>query len=327
MTRAKEKALPGEATSGPALAQATPSVMGLGRFSAMNTEVRLLTPAFDSRRLMEDAQDVFHDIEQRFSRFLSDSELSLLNDRRADHVRVSPEMMTILRLCVRMNRATGGLFDPAVLPSLEHAGYDRSFELVPAEQRPSSSAAPELWSVAAMTLDESRSVVRMPAGMRLDLGGIGKGYAVDRAGQVMAPLGDYLIDAGGDILASGNGPAADGWLIAVGHPTSPDIVLQHVVLRDEAIATSSIARRRWRRGSVQQHHIIDPRRGEPAQTDCLSVSVIARTTMEADVYAKCALILGSTGGRLLLEGHNLPGLFVLTDGNIETTTNWEGSNT
>jgi thiamine biosynthesis lipoprotein len=324
MTRATEKAPAGEATSDPALAHASPSVMGFGRFSAMNTEVRLLTLAFDSRRLMEEAQDVFHDIEQRFSRFLPDSELSLLNNRRADHVRASSEMTTILKLCVRMNRATGGLFDPAILPSLEHAGYDRSFELVPSEQSSASSAAPEPLSIAAITLDESRSVVRMPGGMRLDLGGIGKGYAVDRAAEAMAPLRDYLIDAGGDIFASGSGPSSSGWLVAVGHPVSPDIELLHVVLRDEAIATSSIARRRWRRGKAEQHHIIDPRRGVPAQTDCLSVSVIAPTAVEADVYGKCALILGYAGGRLLLESRNLPGLFLLADGKIETTGTWEG---
>ncbi len=324
-TRAVEKNSNGKPGPGSAAVQATPELLGYGRFPAMNTEVRILTAALDAAELMGQAEDCFRDVEQHFSRFIPDSELSLLNDRQVDHVRISSEMMTLLKLCVRMHRATGGLFDPAILPVLEGAGYDRSFDQVPPTRPEGPKTAIEPHSIAEIVLEESKSVVRLPGGMRLDFGGIGKGYAVDRAGQVMSPAGDYLIDAGGDIVASGNGPGTEGWLIAVGHPTSPEEDLQQVYLHNEAIATSSIARRRWMRGTAQQHHIIDPRRGEPAQTDCLSVSVIAPTAMEADVYAKCALILGSEGGRLLLEGHNLPGFFVLADGNVESTSNWKGS--
>jgi thiamine biosynthesis lipoprotein len=300
------------------------SVLGYGRFSAMNTEVRLFTTASDPVRIMEEAQSVFYDIEQRFSRFLPDSELVSLNNRHADHLRVSAEMISLLRLCIRMNRATGGLFDPAILPSLEYAGYDRSFELVATEQKAPSSRGPLPQTIGEMVVDEGRSIVRMAPGLRLDLGGIGKGYAVDLAGEAMAPLGSFLVDAGGDILARGNGPSGDGWPVAVGHPVSPGVELLGTVLRDQAIATSSVARRRWKRGAQDQHHIIDPRSGQPAQTDCLSVSVIAPTAVEADVYAKSALIVGSTGGRLLLEARNLPGAFLLEDGEIITTGDWSG---
>jgi thiamine biosynthesis lipoprotein len=156
----------------------------------------------------------------------------------------------------------------------------------------------------------------------LDLGGIGKGLAVDAAREVLAPLGDFVIDAGGDILASGNGPDGNGWLIAVGHPRSPEVELARVTLRDEAIATSSVVKRRWRRGGAEKHHIIDPRSGEPAETDCIAVSVIAPSAVEADVYAKCALVLGLAAGRTLLESRHYHGLFVLNDGTIEMSRYW-----
>jgi thiamine biosynthesis lipoprotein len=309
----------------PAWAATAPRMLGLRTFDAMNTDVRLVTLAPETGEFATLAEEVFHDTERRFSRFLPDSELSHLNDRKADRVRVSPEMMAILRLCVRMQVATGGLFDPAILPALEHAGYDRSFERVAAVQTTSREAPPRPRSITEVVVDESRLALRLPSGVRLDLGGIGKGYTVDRARDVMAPLHDFVIDAGGDILAAGDGPSGDGWLIAVGHPVSPDVELARVSLHNEAIATSSIARRRWRRGAIEKHHIIDPRSGAPAETDCLSVSVIAPNAMEADVYAKSALILGSTAGRALLKARGFRGLFVLANASIQVTEDWKES--
>lgn len=288
----------------------------------MNTDVRIVTLAPEGEDLPVLAEAVFHDTERRFSRFLPDSELSRFNGRIADQVRVSQEMMAALRLCARMHLATGGVFDPAILPALEHAGYDRSFERIPKEQGRATASPPPRYSINDLALRESRLTVKAPRDLRLDLGGIGKGLAVDGAQAVLAPLGDFVIDAGGDILASGNGPEGDGWLVAVGDPRQAGEELARVTIRDEAIATSSIARRRWRQGGMERHHIIDPRSGEPAATDCISVSVIAPTAVEADVYAKCALILGVSAGRTLLEARHYDGLFVLHDGSIKMTRRW-----
>jgi thiamine biosynthesis lipoprotein len=317
---------PEQASAGPAPAATAPApraILGFHQFSAMNAEVRIFTASVDSPQTMVAAEESFHNLERRFSRFLPDTELSYLNERRSARVRVSAEMLAVLRLCVRMHRATGGLFDPAILPSLERAGYDRSFEQVPAEGAASRAPMPARQSITQVSIDASRSAVRLPDGMRLDFGGIGKGFAVDRAATIMAPLSDFLVDAGGDIVARGDGPSGEGWLVAVGHPLSPETELMRVVLQDEAIATSGIVRRRWRRGGSELHHIIDPRSGEPSETDCHSVSVIAPTAVEADVFAKSAIIAGSAGGAALLEARRLPGFFLLSDGSIRTTHDWE----
>jgi thiamine biosynthesis lipoprotein len=299
-----------------------PNLLGLRTFDAMNTDVRIVTLAPEVDELMALAEQVFHDTERRFSRFQPESELSRLNSRTADQVRVSPEMMAALRLCTRMHLATGGVFDPAILPALEHAGYDESFERIPVDRGRASDSPPPRRSINEVNLKESRLTVKAPRDLRLDFGGIGKGLAVDGARAVLAPLGDFVIDAGGDILASGNGPDGDGWLVAVGDPRQPGGELARVTIRNEAIATSSVVRRRWRRGGAEMHHIIDPRRGEPAETECVSVSVIAPTAVEADVYAKCALILGVSAGRTLLEARHYDGLFALRDGSIKMTRRW-----
>jgi thiamine biosynthesis lipoprotein len=171
------------------------------RFRAMNTDVELhvLDPEFVP--LMARAASVFARIEARFSRFRADSELCAFKAR--DHMccETSPEFRELLRHALRMHRVTRGVFDPAVLPQLEAAGYDRSFERV----APASSDAPTAVT-ERRSIDEARidgAAVIAPPGLRLDFGGIGKGYAVDRSARELTPAGDFLISAGGDMYASG----------------------------------------------------------------------------------------------------------------------------
>ena len=301
-------------------------LLGCHTFSAMNTGILLFSRAWDSAELLCQAEQVFYGVDERFSRFRPSSELSRLNNLSGRSVTVSAEMYELLDHCRRLHRLCGGLFDPAVLPNLESAGYDRSFELVPAyaaEPGPAPSAAGG-GSIADLAMDPDRLSVQAPPGVRLDLGGIGKGYAVDRAARVLTPLADTLVDAGGDIFASGHGPDGDGWVVSVANPFNEDENLDVVRLRDQALATSTVTRRRWQRDGVWLHHLIDPRTGEPALSDAVSVSVVASNTIEADVFAKVALLMGSENGRQFLEARGAHGLFVGADGSFGVTGGWPG---
>jgi thiamine biosynthesis lipoprotein len=275
--------------------------------------------------LLREAEQVFRDVEERFSRFHPSSELSRLNAMSGRSVTVSTEMFDLLHRCRRFHLLSGGLFDPAILPALESAGYDRSFELVAADTRTGArNPTPRSGSIAGLALDRSCLTVQAPPAVRLDLGGIGKGYAVDRAARALAPAADFLVDAGGDIFASGHGPDGDGWVVAVAKPLNEDENLDVVRLRDEALATSTVARRRWQRDARWLHHLIDPRTGEPAQSDSLSVSVTAPSAVEADVFAKVALLLGSEEGKRFIDAQGAHALFVGSDGSCQATTGWPG---
>ena len=298
-------------------------LLGCHTFSAMNTRILLFSRAWECGELLCEAEKVFHDVEERFSRFRPSSELSRLNGMSGRSVTVSPEMFDLLHLCRRFHLLSGGLFDPAILPALESAGYDRSFELVDTRAGP-RSPTPRSGSIADLALDRVRRTVQAPRAVRLDLGGIGKGYAVDRAAQALAPAADFLVDAGGDIFASGHGPDGDGWVVAVANPLNEDENLDVVRLRDQALATSTVARRRWQRGDRWLHHLIDPRTGEPAQSDSLSVSVIAPSAVEADVFAKVALLLGSEEGKRFIDEQGAHALFVGSDGSCQATSGWPG---
>jgi thiamine biosynthesis lipoprotein len=289
----------------------------------MNTDVCLFTRDWPGPELLGAAEGVFHDVETRFSRFRPESELSLLNANAGREVAVSPELFRLLELSRRYHELSGGVFDPAVLASLEAAGYDRSFEQVARKD----NAAPRLEcaaSIADVRLDAARSVVRAPAGLRIDLGGIAKGWAVDQAARVLSPAANYLVDAGGDIFASGDGVDGPGWLVGVADPQREGEDLTTVRLHNQALATSSVAHRRWQRGGRWLHHLIDPRTGAPVENDVISVSVIAASAIDADVFAKVALLLGREQGESFLVARGAAGLFVCSDETWETTRNWPG---
>jgi thiamine biosynthesis lipoprotein len=301
-------------------------LMGRRRFFAMNTNMQLVTRDWEAVCLLAAAEEVFHAIEFRFSRFRPSSELSRLNSCTGREVAVSREMFHLLGLSLTFHRLSSGVFDPAILPSLEAAGYDRSFELVP---KRSSHAAPprtkpNIGSIRDLVMDGQQFTIQAPPGLRLDLGGITKGFAVDEAARALGPAADFLADAGGDIWASGDGPDGPGWLVALANPLREEEDLALIRLRNQALATSTTVRRRWQKGGRWFHHLIDARTGRPVENDVLSVSVIAPSTIEADVFAKVALILGIDEGEEFLRARGAQGLFVLCDGTYRVTDGWQG---
>jgi thiamine biosynthesis lipoprotein len=152
----------------------------------MNTDIELRTVDPVCAPQVSDAARSFQQVEWRFSRFRADSELSALNARTSATVPVSAQMVDLLDVAMRMHGLTGGVFDPSILPELEVAGYDRSFELVPAARVCAPSALPAR-GFDAIDFDRRAGTVTLPPGLRVDFGGIGKGWAVDRAVEIPPP--------------------------------------------------------------------------------------------------------------------------------------------
>ena len=221
------------------------TLLGQRQFRAMNTTVELFTRDLEDTAALAPAEDLFHELEARLSRFIPESELCRLNQRSGEEVPASDVMLDILEQAVRLHRITRGVFEPAVLPDLEAAGYDRSFEKVPrTSDEPAGSASADRRSISELRIDRARGTVRAPAGLRVDLGGIGKGFTVDRATVLLDPISNFVVNAGGDIFARGCGPDGDGWLVAVTDPTVAGRTISLVRLYDEALATSTTTARR-----------------------------------------------------------------------------------
>jgi FAD:protein FMN transferase len=294
-------------------------------FRCMTTGIELLVDATNDtaasaavEAALAGAEAYFQSIEARFSRFRPDSELSQLNADPADnqHVPVSDDLAELIWLAKAAAENSSGVFDPTILDALEAAGYDRSIDTIRAAGtmvRTARAAGHSFrWrSVQVAQTAHDGWMVTRPAGLRLDLGGIAKGWAADQAAALLRPLGDGLVNAGGDLRAWGTQPGAlpgQGWLVAVDHPEHPgdDAAWLHVV--DGAAATSSVVTRRWAGG----HHLIDPRTGRPAETDLLSVTALAPRAVQAEVMAKVGLILGVDAGLAWLETQ--PGIEALLAG-------------
>ncbi|MBI3761408.1 MAG: FAD:protein FMN transferase [Chloroflexi bacterium] len=259
----------------------------------------------------------FEEWERQLSRFREDSELSRLNRRSGEATRVSQVVYDVAEAAVRAARDSDSLVVPNLLGALEAAGYDRSFENIDQAQTVALPPPRGADDWRAIGLDAPSRSISLPRGTRLDFGGIGKGWAADRAVHRLAKHGPALVNAGGDIALSG--PQSDGkpWPIGVIDPLNRDEQIAMLMIPRGAVATSGRDYRQWQRGGASQHHILDPRTGMPAVTDVLSATVVAPTAREAEAAAKAAFILGSLAGLDWLDTRpTLAGLLALDDGQI-----------
>jgi thiamine biosynthesis lipoprotein len=267
-------------------------------FDAMGTRFELLLDAPErrmARRALAAARVEIDRLEALLSRFRPDSDLSRLN--RLRRAPISADLERVLRLALQLRRRTGGRFDPTVGRAVAAAGYDRTFASIgAAPERPPAPAG----GIVALgdgwaALDE---------GVEIDLGGIAKGDAADRAAAIVGAVGPCLVNAGGDLAAGG--PARE-W--AVGLECGLTLALPL-----GGLATSGVDRRRWRRGDGEAHHTMDPSLGAPAPTDLVRVTAAAPSGAEADALATALLVAGAARAEALCAEWRVPAVLVPADG-------------
>lgn len=290
-------------------------------FRAMNTGIEVQLYTDRHVHAPQEVQRMFHTAESCLTRFDPSSELCQLNRSAGGCQRVSSLLYDVVEAAMWAARATQGLFDPTMLRTMESIGYDRSFELVQREQPAGGTPrTPPRGRYAAIGLKRARREICLPPDVQLDLGGIGKGWTVDRASDWLAGLGPFLINAGGDLYAYGAPPGQPGWSIGIADPWEPTRNIARLWVRQQAVATSTTTRRQWRRGGRAMHHLIDPRTGLPADTDAVSATVIAPRAALAEVYAKTALIQGVEAGQRWLDSiPDVEGLLIRNNGQLIAT--------
>ncbi|GAB3149554.1 FAD:protein FMN transferase [Amycolatopsis stemonae] len=292
------------------------------------------------------------------SRFRTDSEISRLHETAGRQVRVGPLLAEALGAALRAARLTDGLVDPTVGAAVRALGYDRDFALLegsgssarqagdaapladaaecggscgPAAGSGGPAAGPEPQPLTPapgwhrVLFDPGQRLVVLPRGVHLDLGATAKALAADRAARrIHAVLGcGVLVNLGGDLRAAGAGPAG-GWQVALGDDHAdalarPDATV--ALRRGGALASSGIARRRWRRGERTVHHIVDPRTGDVPEPRWRTVTVAARSTVDANTASTAAVVLGMAATGWLAE-RRLPARLVGVGGDVVTTPGW-----
>jgi thiamine biosynthesis lipoprotein len=259
----------------------------------------------DSTRSEEIVAAAFSEIarlEGLLSGWVSGSDVDRINEAAGGRsVSVSPEMWQVVIAAQEMSRLTEGAFDISIGAIMRLWDFQSAQALVPEE----SAIHRELRLVGSqqVLLDSVNIRVGLrERGAAIDLGGAAKGYAVDRAMEVLKDWGvkEALVDAGGDIGLLGRKSGDKHWQIGIRHPRVPGHIIEVLEVDSGAVATSGDYQRFFQQDGVRYHHILDPKTGMPAR-GAVSVTILAKTALEADIVSTAAFVLGPQRGMTLIE--------------------------
>jgi thiamine biosynthesis lipoprotein len=267
-----------------------------------------------------EVQATFARVDAAMSRFREDSELTRLNRRAPAAMPISRDLAKALATADRARRVTGGRFEPRVVEALDRIGY-----LGVPQGHPAPAWAPIR---PTRILDRASRAGPVSVGRPVDLGGIGKGLALRWAAAALdrwlatvpGPALGYLVDAGGDIVASGTPDGTTPWLVAIEDPAGGAEPVAVVAIRERGgIATSSIRRQRWEHDGRTVHHLIDPRTGEPGGDGLAAVTVAGPDPAWAEVWSKALFLEGAAGIAATARARGLAAWWVPSDGPLEMT--------
>ena len=294
-------------------------------FTALGTTAVLVVgdpAALDRAR--EILEDEVAAIDKACSRFLPDSELSVVNATPGRWVPISPQFAAAVDVALRAARLTDGAVDPTVGASMRVLGYDRDVAEV---ERDGPSVRVTVGRVPGwrlVELDPAGGRIRIPAGVELDLGATAKAWCADLAARRAADAtgAGVLVSLGGDVAVSGP-PPAGGWTIRVtdDHAAPAEAPGQTVAVTGGGLATSSTTVRAWDRGDARLHHVVDPSTGSPAAVWWRTVSVAAGSCVDANTASTAAVVLGREAPGWL-ERHGLPARLVAADGSVTVVGGW-----
>jgi thiamine biosynthesis lipoprotein len=304
----------------------TTTLLGIVDDRALGTNMRLIVTRPDLLSAAKAAADrVITAIDEAASRFRDDSEISRINREPGRHIHVSPLMARALAAGLRGARLTGGAVDPTVGSAVRLAGYDRDFAAILADGSPITISVTRVPGWRAVEFDEAARTVRVPRGVEIDLGATAKALASDLAAAAAleaAGSGGVLVSLGGDIAVAGDAPAK-GWAVQTSEDSGAPIDEGEETINIESggIATSSITVRRWTRGGVVLHHIIDPATGMPASGPWRTATVVAGSCVDANIAATAAIVMGEAAIPWL-AANRLAARLVDRDGTVHRLAGW-----
>lgn len=270
-------------------------------------------------RALRIARAVVTDVDATCSRFRADSDLSRVNRSPGRWVEVDPLLVEAARVAVAAAAATDGLVHPLLGRPMVTLGYDRDFrELRARDDLPAETPPPALDAWREVEL--RAGLVRIPLGSALDLGSTAKAWAADLvATGVEHELGEpALVSLGGDIAIAA--PDGSPWRVDVRErPDDRDAC--RITLTSGGLATSSTRVRRWSRGGVARHHLVDPRTGTPAAEVWRTVTATGGSCVAANTASTAAVVLGHDA-TAWLDRHDVTARLVAADGRVAGTGHW-----
>jgi thiamine biosynthesis lipoprotein len=280
-----------------------------GQRELLGTKVSIVLVGFDESRCWDLLERAFAEcarIERNYSRFLESSLLSQLNGKVGEWMEVPEELYELISFAERTRERSEGAFDITIKSILDGWGYDAGYSLK--EHSPGRTGKVEL--------KDGKVFLHAP----IDLGGLGKGYALDRMLTACDGLANVFIDAGGDIVARGKQEDDSPWIVAFEHPTDLTRGIGQVEVDGFAVACSSPSRRQWR----NRHHLVDPYRALPAE-NMLAVYTQAPAALLADTYSTALFALGFDRAQDLLPQLPIEAMLVAPDGRVFVSEGFKGT--
>ena len=277
----------------------------VGRFTALGGPCEVLADTLDpavAHTLVAEARDEALRIERKFSRYRTDGVVHRIHQSAGVPVEVDDETAGLLDYAALCHEESGGLFD------LTSGVLRRVWRFDGRSRAPSPDAVAALLPLVGWTrVKWDRPWFTLPAGMEIDLGGIGKEYAVDRAAARLAAKSPcaFLVNLGGDLYASGPRSGGRPWIVGVDDPErTGEAVTHRIELPRGGLATSGDARRWVMHQGRRLGHILDPRTGWPVEGAPRAVTVLAPTCLEAGTLATFAILEGGNA-RAFLEARGV----------------------
>jgi thiamine biosynthesis lipoprotein len=241
------------------------------------------------------------DFEARYSRFIPDSLIGRINSAAGKHwVEIDPETERMFALCQELFFFTRGVFDPTALPLIKLWNWKADPPVIPDDAAIRSA----LQLVGWPNIQHRKGAIFLPReGMCIDLGGVGKEYAVDCVIELARAHGiqSVIVDFGQDVRAFGHPSDKLAWHIGLENPTQPGKCWAGVAIKDAAVATSGDYLRCFEQNGRRYGHILDTRTGHPVCNGCAAVTVIAPSCTVAGILSTTAFILGAEEGIKLIE--------------------------
>ncbi len=295
---------------------------GTATWRALGTYVHLSTAKESSlERACRVAMRLLADVDRTCSRFRTDSDLVRANAAAGSWTNVDPMLVQAISAAMDAAAQTDGLVDPTLGHSLEAVGYDRDIALIPAASAdPAGLPVPARFGAWREILLDPAGAVRVPRGCALDLGATAKAWAADLIANSIAAESDSttVISLGGDLAVAGPG---EGWPVVISETIDNLAGVEIVHLPYGGLATSSTAARRWIRGGVTRHHLLDPRTGEPTSGRWRTVTATGATCVAANTASTAAIVLGDSAVGWL-TAQDIPARLVDTQGMIIRTARW-----
>ena len=306
----------------PALAAGLAGASGRALGTSLHVVVTEPTCLDAARRAVD---GVVAAIDDACSRFRDDSELIRMRANAGQFVRVSPLLLTALRAALRAAEISGGAVDPTVGTAVRSIGYDGDFASIAGDGGPITLTVRAVPGWRCIRLDESTPSVLVPHGVEVDLGSTAKALAADlAAAAALAAIGrgGVLVNLGGDVAVAGSPPEA-GWVVQVSETSHAPVTAgaEAIAIRDGGVATSSTTVRRWRRGGVELHHIVDPATGLPVAGRWRTVTAVAGSCLDANIASTAAIVRGD-GAVSWLSDRHIPSRLVAIDGATLRIAGW-----